>query len=76
MFLKFHVKTNGKCTMVPFKSVQYVQNHDDGGAIIYTDIPTGDPNKPRKFHCTETVEDLYKTIRSDFHLPDGIFSLL
>ncbi|MDR6434676.1 hypothetical protein J2782_004429 [Brucella pseudogrignonensis] len=76
MFLKFHLKTNGKCTMLPYKSVQYVQNHDDGGATIVTDIPSGDPNKPRTFNCTETVEDLYGTLKSDFPLPDGVFSLL
>lgn len=74
LFLKFHQMTNNKMIIVPQQNLLYVVDHDAGGASIYTNIPTNDPNKRKNFRSKETVAELYQASKVDLRLADGLFS--
>lgn len=76
MFLKFLQFANGKMTLVPMHKIKFIQDHDDGGAIIYTDIPASDPTKTRNFRTKETANELYEKSKINASPASGLFSSL
>lgn len=59
MFLYFHQFSNDTLTMVPIEKIRFVQDHSEGGALIYTDISILNSEKGKQFRSKETVNELF-----------------
>lgn len=76
MLLIFHHFTNKKSVILPFSNILYIQEHDAGGSVIYTKILNESDGSQRKFRSQESPIELYKSVKPDLKLGDGIFSAL
>jgi len=49
---------NGIEMAIPIHNIQFIQNHKNGGATIFTNIPDGDGNGFRQFRSLEAASAL------------------
>lgn len=61
--LKFHT-ADGRVTILPLDKIKYIQEHLEGGAIIYTSMLHHENEKPLSFRAKETSNELLRLIDS------------
>jgi len=76
MFLYFHQFSNETIIMVPIERIRFLQDHKDGGALIYTDISTSNPEKGKQFRSRENVTELFKKHAINPQFVPNIFSTI
>lgn len=74
MLIKFSNFANNREILVPINRVFYIQDREDGGCNIHTDIPTEDPNKCKSFRSRESAKEIHRENKVTSPLQAGIFS--
>lgn len=72
--IKFHQYTTKKLVVIRAHVINYIIDHEEGGAAIYTNIPTSNSDKYKSFRTLETTQEIYDSYKIKEQLLDGIFS--
>lgn len=77
MFLIFREYTSDRAMMLPVNNILFIQDHNDGGASIFTSIPMDDgSDKNRNFRSKQSVAELKSVSSAQNSLFDGALAQL
>lgn len=77
MFFSFREYHTDKSTLLPLHSIRFIQDHSDGGASIFTNIPIEDDGrKTQNFRSRESAKQLTAFYARSSNLQYGLLSQL
>lgn len=74
MIIVFHQSSDNKKFILPVQRIRFIQENDNGGATIHTDINTNNPDKKKTYRTKESVNQLAESAKVYSNPPSGIFS--